>query len=471
MNEVLYPAFGVLLVDDEAPWLRTLSMTLEGPGGITNLETCRDSREVMARLASRDFGLVLLDLTMPYLSGETLLGKIVEEYPGTAVIVVSGLNQVDTAVRCMRAGAFDYFVKGVDDDRLLDGVRRALRLVQLEREHRDMSRRFLDGRLEHAEVFADIVTIDPGMRAIFSYIESVAPSAQPVLLTGESGTGKELVARALHRLGRPQGPLVSLNAAGLDDNVFADTLFGHVRGAFTGADAPRRGMLEQAAGGTLFLDEIGDLSSSSQVKLLRLLQEGEYYPLGSDEPKQATARIVVATHQDLAARQSAGEFRKDLYYRLRGHHLHLPPLRERRGDIPLLLRHFLDEAARELGKAPPSFPPQLPVLLGTYAFPGNVRELRGMVFDAVSVHTSKVLSMSTFQRAMGRQDGAAEPVAAPARIGNPFVGVDPLPSLAEAVNLLIDEAMERSAGNQTIASRLVGISQPALSKRLKQSRD
>ncbi len=470
MSEVLYPDFGVLLVDDEAPWLRTLSMTLEGPGGITNLDTCQDSRQVMDRLAARDFGLVLLDLTMPNLSGETLLEKIVEEHPGTAVIVVSGLNQVDTAVRCMRNGAFDYFVKGVDDDRLLDGVRRALRLVQLERENREMSRRFLDGRLEHSEAFADMVTADPGMLALFRYVESVAPSSQPILLTGESGTGKELVARALHQLGRPHGPLVSLNVAGLDDNIFADTLFGHVRGAFTGADVPRRGMIEQAAGGTLFLDEIGDLSLSSQVKLLRLLQEGEYYPLGSDEPKQSAARIVVATHQDLAARQAVGAFRKDLYYRLRGHHLQLPPLRERKGDLPLLLRHFLTEAARELGKTPPTFPPQLPVLLSTYAFPGNVRELRAMAFDAVSVHSSKVLSMHSFLRAMGRQGGGADSVSDLPLAGNPFAGVEPLPSLAEAVSLLIDEAMERSAANQTIAAGLLGISQPALSKRLKQSR-
>jgi DNA-binding NtrC family response regulator len=468
-DPTLTPSFGLLLVDDEAPWLRTLGMTLEGPGGMTNLKSCQDSREVLGILKEQDFGVVLLDLTMPYLSGEALLPQILEEHPGTAVIVVSGLNQVETAVRAMRLGAFDFFVKGVDDDRLLDGVRRAVRVVELERENRAMGRRLLAGRLEHPEAFSPLVTADVSLQTIFRYVEAVAPSREPMLITGESGTGKELVARAIHALGRRSGPLVAVNVAGLDDNVFADTLFGHKRGAFTGADSPRRGMVEQAAGGTLFLDEIGDLSLSSQVKLLRLLQEGEYYPLGSDEPQLSSARIVVATHQDLAARQASGAFRKDLYYRLRAHHVHLPPLRERKKDIPLLLDHFLAEAAAALGKPAPHYPPQLPVLLSTYPFPGNVRELRAMVYDALGAHGSRTLSMAGFLRAMG-QEGGGEGGVLPPRTGNPFAGVEPLPALPEAVNLLIEEALERSGGNQSLAARLIGISQPALSKRLKAGR-
>jgi DNA-binding NtrC family response regulator len=289
-----------------------------------------------------------------------------------------------------------------------------------------------------------------------------------VLITGESGTGKELVARALHALSRPGQPLVAVNVAGLDDNVFADTLFGHARGAFTGADSPRRGMIEAAGGGTLFLDEIGDLSLASQVKLLRLLQEGEYFPLGADQPRQSRARIVVATHQDLAARQAAGSFRKDLYFRLRTHHLHLPALRERKDDIPLLLDHFLETAASELSKKKPTPPPELALLLSTCSFPGNVRELRAMVFDAVSSHQARVLSMESFRRAIGESPTLAMGNA-PAR-SNPFAAVADLPTLSSAVDLLIDEALRRAGGNQTIASRLLGISQPALSKRLKAGR-
>ena len=467
MNEALYPSFSVLLVDDDSPWLRSLSMTLEGPGAINNLVQCTDSRQVMGILAEKKVGLILLDLTMPHLSGEDLLALITEEHPEIAVIVLSGLNQIETAVRCMGMGAFDYLVKTVEEDRLLDSVRRAIRMQELQRENREMRRRMLSDRLEHPEAFSSIVTSNKTMRAAFQYIEAVAKSTQPILITGESGVGKELIARAAHALSGCSGPLVAVNVAGLDDNVFADTLFGHVRGAYTGADQARRGMVEEAAEGTLFLDEIGDLSIPSQVKLLRLLQEGEYFPLGCDRPKRLKARVIVATHGDLTARETAGTFRRDLYYRLRTHHIHVPPLRERKVDVPLLLDHFLHEAARTLGKRKPTPPKELASLLNTYSFPGNVRELKAMVYDAVSVHRERVLSMDAFYKAIGRSEGG-EPAAATSQ--NPFSTMERLPTFADAAELLVGEAMTRASGNQTIAARLLGISQPALSKRLKMRR-
>jgi DNA-binding NtrC family response regulator len=466
MNETLYPSFSVLLVDDEAPWLRSLSMTLEGPGAISNIVQCRDSREVMGLLARRDVGLILLDLTMPHISGEELLEMIAEEHPETAVIILSGMNQLETAVRCVRMGAFDYLVKTVEEGQLLDSVRRAMQ--ELQRENREMRQRFLNDRLECPEAFAGIVTASKSMRSVFQYIEAVAGSTQPIMVTGESGVGKELIARAAHALSRSQGPLVSVNVAGLDDSVFTDTLFGHMRGAFTGANEARRGMVEQAAEGTLFLDEIGDLSLSSQVKLLRLIQEGEYYPLGSDLPKQLKARIIVATHQDLAAKRNAGQFRKDLYYRLRAHHVHIPPLRERKDDLPLLLDHFLEEGAQALGKKRPTYPKELLTLLTNYSFPGNVRELRSMVYDAMSVHTAKMLSMGTFIRAMEEHGEEPREMGSDSGGANVFAPCLRLPTLVEAVEQLIGEAMRRADQNQTIASRMLGISQPALSKRLKQ---
>ena len=467
MEKKLYPPFGVLLVDDELPWLRSLSLTLEGPGGITNLLQCQDSREVMSVLEQNDIGLVLLDLTMPQHSGEELLGQIVTEYPQIRVIILSGMNQLETAVNCMRAGAFDYFVKTVEEERLVDGVQRAIRMVELEYENRAIRTHFFHDQIDAPEVFAPIVTNSPAMRARFQYLEAVAPSSQPILITGESGVGKELVAQSIHTLSGNSGALVTVNVAGLDDNVFADTLFGHVRGAFTGADSVRKGMIEKAAGGTLFLDEIGDLSSASQVKLLRLLQNGEYYPLGSDQPKQMSARVVVATHADLDAKMAAGEFRRDLYYRLYSHHVHLPPLRERKDDLPLLLEHFLAEAALKLGKKKPTPPKELPVLLSTYAFPGNVRELEAMIYDAVSQHNGKTLSMKSFlQRIDSQIDPSHIEQTLPAE--NPFSHLESLPTLQQAGHLLVDEAMQRSTGNQSIAARLLGISQPALSKRLKQ---
>jgi len=470
MDKKLYPAFSVLLVDDELPWLRSLSMTLEGPGGISNLMQCHDSREVMALLEEHRIGLVVLDLTMPYLSGEDLLTRIVTEHPQIRVIILSGMNQLETAVNCMRLGAFDYFVKTVDEERLVDGVRRAIRMVELEQENQAMRRRLLGGELDSPEAFSAIVTNNPAMRACFQYLEAVAPSSQPILISGESGVGKELVARAVHQLSGNRGELVSVNVAGLDDNVFADTLFGHVRGAFTGADSARHGMIEKAAGGTLFLDEIGDLNPASQVKLLRLLQDGEYYQLGSDQKKQMTARVVVATHADLESKIASGAFRRDLYYRLIAHHVHLPPLRERKDDLPLLLDHFLTVAAGKLGKKKPTPPKELAVLLSTYHFPGNVRELEAMVYDAVSLHNSKTLSMKSF---LERIEGGHVPVslAEMNSHGNPFSSLDDLPTLNQSAQLLIEEAMERSGGNQSIAARLLGISQPALSKRLRQDRE
>jgi DNA-binding NtrC family response regulator len=462
MSETLYPHFKILLVDDEQAWLRSVSLIL-ARAGITNIATCTDSRNVMETIGNGEIGLVLLDLTMPHLSGEELLTRVAEQHPEIATIVVSGMNQIETAVRCMKLGAFDYFVKTVEEDRLAQGVMRAIRMHELERENRAMSDRLLSGGLRNPAAFSNIVTADPAMHAIFSYVEAVAPSPQPLLITGDSGVGKELVARAVHRLSGRSGQLVSVNVAGLDDNVFSDTLFGHLRGAFTGADQPRRGMIEEAAEGTLFLDEIGDLSIASQVKLLRLLQEGEYFPLGSDRPKRLSARIIVATHQNLSAKEASGQFRRDLYYRLRTHRIKVPPLRERLGDIPLLVEYFLHRASQDLGKKKPTPPRELFQLLASYGFPGNVRELRAMIYDAVSVHRDRVLSLETFIASIGSASSGCES-GLPAEVI--FKNMESLPTITDTVEQLIAEAMERADGNQTIAARLLGISQPALSKRL-----
>jgi DNA-binding NtrC family response regulator len=467
VSENLYPNFGVLLVDDEPDWLGSLSLTLESCGGISNIETCSDSRQVMGILDRGRVGLVLLDLTMPHLTGEQLLEQIAECHPEIAVIVLSGLNQVETAVRCIKLGAFDYCVKTDEEDRIVGGVLRAVRMLEMRREYQEMSSRLVSRELSHPEAFSAIVTGDRSMLDLFSYVEAVAGSPQPLLITGESGVGKELIARAAHRLSGCRGKLVTVNVAGLDDTVFADTLFGHLRGAFTGAEQARRGMVEEAADGTLFLDEIGDLSIASQVKLLRLLQEREYFPLGSDLPKRLKARIIVATHQNLSARESAGAFRRDLYYRLRTHRVHIPPLRERRGDIALLLDHFLAEAASALGKKKPTPPKGLSQFLATYSFPGNVRELKAMVYDAVSVHRDRMLSMDSFVKAVDSAQADAGELSAPPPKLNPFSGFDDLPTFSEAAAFLVMEALDRANGNQTLAARLLGISQPALSKRVK----
>lgn len=467
MKATPYPSFGILLVDDEPAWLKSFSLTLKSRAGINNSLMCQDSREVMGLLDRGGIGLVLLDLTMPHLSGEALLQQIAETHPEIMTIIVSGMNQLETAVACMKLGAFDYIVKTDEEDRLVGGALRAIRMLELHQEFRAMSDRMISRELKHPEAFAEIVTSDRGMHDLFNYVEAVSPSHQPLLITGESGVGKELIARAVHALSDCTGPLVAVNVAGLDDTVFADTLFGHVRGAYTGADQARPGMIEQAGNGTLFLDEIGDLSIASQVKLLRLLQEGEYFPLGSDRPKRMNARIVVATHCDLAAKEASGSFRRDLYYRLCTHRMHIPPLRERTGDIALLLDYFLDQAARSLGKKKPTPPKELAQVLATYSFPGNVRELRGMVFNAVSLHKERILSMESFLKAIGKSRAGQ---LLPAQQQNPFSTFERLPTFTEAAELLVEEAVSRANGVQAIAARLLGISPPALNKRLKMSR-
>jgi DNA-binding NtrC family response regulator len=464
MSGILYPEFSVLLVDDEPSYLRSLRLLLERKGSINNVLTCEDSRQAMDVLANHHVGVVLLDLTMPHISGLNLLKIISEEYPEVAVIIVSGLNNADAAVSALKAGAFDYFVKTTEEDRLVEGVKRTVLMQEIRRENTSLQQRILSDRLDRPEIFENFVSKNKNINAIFHYIESISSSRQPILITGESGTGKELIAKACHDASKRKGPLVTVNVAGLDDDMFADTLFGHQLGAFTGAAKERKGLIDQAVDGTLFLDEIGDLTKQSQVKLLRLLQEGEYYPLGSDVPKRSRARIIAATHQNLEENLSDGHFRKDLYYRLCTHRIELIPLRSRKEDIPLLLEEFISQAAKELGKPVPSYPPELPVLLSNYSFPGNVRELKAMVYDAVSRHRSRLLSMDVFRSTIDAD--LQKPVELPERAVN-FHPDLCLPSLAEMDDYLIDEAMKRAGQNQSLAARMLGISQPALSKRLK----
>jgi len=470
MSNNLYPDFGILLVDDEDSFLRSLTMTLKRRGGINHLYQCNDSRNVLTMLDQQPIELVLLDLNMPNVMGMSLLEQILESHPHVRVIIISGLNQIEIAMQCIRLGALDYFVKTTDENHLIEGIKRTIRSIEMRSENDKLRSRFFTDTLEHPEVFDNILTQDKNMRAIFQYLEAIAASNQPIMINGESGVGKELIAQAIHKLSHKSGPIISVNVAGLDDNMFSDTLFGHSRGAFSGADKARAGMIEQANGGTLFLDEIGDLSLMSQVKLLRLLQEGEYYPLGSDHPKRLNARVVVATHQDLTQKQDAGEFRKDLYYRLQTHQVSIPPLRQRRGDIAILLDLFLEEAATELNKPKPTIPKELPVLLSNYAFPGNIRELRALAFKAMGLHRSKMLSMDSFKELINPKDlslGLNTEQTQQACLS--FNPEQSLPSLTEIGDLLIDEAMLRAKGNQSIASRLVGISQPALSKRIKKA--
>lgn len=455
----------IVLVDDEEEILFSYSVMMQG-AGFGNVLTCADSRELMPLLAGHDVGAVVLDLQMPHLSGKELLDRITAEYPNLPVIIVTAANQLETAVACMKAGAFDYQVKPVEVSRLVAGVRKAMEINSLRREIASLRESLLSGRVRNRGAFADIITRSPKMESLFSYLEAAAISDQPVLITGETGVGKELVARSVHALSGAAGAFVAVNSAGLDDLMFADTLFGHRKGAFTGAGEARDGMIARAAGGTLFLDEIGDVSSGSQVKLLRLLQEGEYHPLGSDRPQLSRARFVVATNQNLDSLMAAGAFRKDLYYRLCAHQVNIPPLRERKEDIPLLLEFFLQKAAASLQKEKPPYRPELLASLASYHFPGNVRELKAMVFDAMTRHKGGSLSPELFREAIGAKISRTADSPLPAAADRDFAVTGRFPTLKEMEEYLVTEALQISGGNQGAAAMLLGLTRQALNKRL-----
>lgn len=461
-----FPSKPVLLVDDEENFLFSASFTLNADG-VTNIVECQDSRKVIPLLSRQDFSAVLLDILMPHKSGKDLLIEITRDYPGLPVIMSTAINEVDTAVECMKCGAFDYLVKPIDDARLISSIRRAIELSDLRSENILLKRYLLSDEIEHPDAFTEIITQNSAMRAIFQYAEAIAKTSMPVLITGETGVGKELIANSIHKLSDRSGQFVPVNVAGVDDQLFSDTLFGHKKGAFTGATTDRKGLVEQAAGGTLFLDEIGDLSIESQVKLLRLLQEGKYLPLGADVPKHTDARTIVATNNDLNELQQIGRFRKDLYYRLQTHHIHIPPLRSRLDDIPMLTDHFLQKAAKALEKKPPTVPRELYTLLENYHYPGNVRELESMVFDALSRHKSGILSMDSFKEKIApKLPGGMAPATGDREEKRDLVFPKQLPTLSDAEQQLIDEALKRANGNQTIAAQILGLSRRALNNRL-----
>ena len=463
-----YPRYPILLVDESQQFLANTSLALQMEG-INHIFQCQDSSEVMPILSQDNVSLVVTDLLMPGLSGGSLLQLIQTDFPEIPVIVLTAVSNVASVVECVKNGAFDYIVKPGRGDHLAAAIRRGLEISNPRGQIRDLS-----DTLEHPEAFSDIITQDRAMYSIFRNIEAIAPTNRPVLITGETGVGKELIAKAIHNLSGRGGKFVRVNVAGLDDQLFSDTLFGHNKGAYTGADSDRNGFIDRASSGTLFLDEIGDLHLESQVKLLRLLEEGTYYRLGEDLETISSARVVFATNREIQYLRDSENFRTDLYYRLKSHRVHLPPLRERLEDIPMLLAHFLESAAKEMDKSTPAATKEVLDLLGTHSFPGNVRELQGMVTNAVSQHKGGALSTDSFRHAIEEQSiGANEDTILQARA----LGVSALPilpnlneALKETEELFIGEALKRANGNQTVAAGLLGLTKDALHKRISRAR-
>ncbi|MEI7817998.1 MAG: sigma-54 dependent transcriptional regulator, partial [Desulfuromonadales bacterium] len=446
----------ILVVEDEQYVRESLTAylddigyrVLEAENGETGLSLFREQKP----------DIVMTDLRMPVMDGFALVEAIAAEAELTPIVVVSGVGAVGEAVRAMRSGAWDYLSKPiVNFEELQLTLERSLERARTKQALENLRRHLSEGTLEDETAFSNIITASPRMRSLFLYLESVAPSRQPVLITGETGTGKELIARSLHTLSTLRGPFVAINLAGLDDIMFSDTLFGHQRGAYTGADRVREGLIRQAAGGTLFLDEIGDLSPGSQMKLLRLLQEGEYLPLGADKVQKSDVRIVAATHANLKSKMEQGTFRPDLYYRLFSHRVELPPLRERPEDIPLLTLHFLEKAATMLGKPTPVAPSELNSYLMSYRFPGNIREMEALIHDAVARSASRTLSLDSIVAAVG-SDLLASATSSPAATNClvcPFA--EKFPTIKGAEELLIAEALRLAGNNQRLAAAYLGI--------------
>ncbi len=455
----------ILVVDDEPEILMAVDTTLR-MAGFDHIVTINDARDVIRHMEREIPGLILLDLNMPHINGGRLLKIIRKTWPKIPVIVLTGTIEVDTAVQCMKIGAMDYVIKPVEEERLITAVKQALALEETGETGKKPLHQDLFAQIKNPAAFRHIITQDKKMHSIFHYVEAIAPSLQPVLVCGETGVGKELIGQCIHELSGRKGKLVVVNVAGLDDNVFSDTLFGHVPGAFTGADKARPGLIEQAAGGTLMLDEIGDLALTSQVKLLRLLQEGDYLALGSDKTRHSDARIIASTNQDLWALEKQGKFRRDLIYRLSTHTLTLPPLRERLLDLPLLLDRFVCQAAAELDKPIPDIPKTLIELMETYPFKGNIRELKSMVHDAITRYETGPITADLFKGldATDTEDGRTDDTP------HTLETDKGLPTLKEASNLLVEKAMEQAGGNQSAAAKILGISQQALSKRLQKIR-
>jgi DNA-binding NtrC family response regulator len=378
----------ILIVDDEEISLSSVRRLLRWRG-IRNVEVCDNGRDAIRKIRETEFDIVLLDLLMPDVDGLQVLESAKPYRPHTEFVILTAVDDIPTTVKAIRLGAYDYLVKPVDNDLLFLAIERAYErrglLIGLSVSARDV-------HLDVPDAFSEIMTQCPRMLSLLSYAQVMAGSGNPVMVTGESGTGKELVARGIHRAGpAPKGPFVAVNVSAIPVTMFESQFFGHAKGAFTGAESPYRGYFEQADGGTLFLDEIGELPVGLQAKLLRVLEEKTFFPLGLTKPIRVDVRVVSASNRNIDIACQEGNFRLDLLYRLKSVHIHLPPLRERMGDISLLASHFLSKASARHNRNIRGFHPEAMDILCRRDYPGNIRELSQIVENAVLLTDSDLI--------------------------------------------------------------------------------
>ena len=437
----------ILVVDDELSVRDSLRAWFSEEG--YGVEVASSGKEALDRMARQDFDIYLLDIKMAGMDGLELQRRITEAKPGSAIIIMTAYASVETAVQALKAGAYDYITKPFDPDDLEHLVRNAAERQNLRKENEA-----LKTNIEELTNFPKIVGESPGIKKVVELIKTVAPTDATVLILGESGTGKELVAKAIHAASaRRFMPLVTVNCGALSESLLESELFGHEKGAFTGAQYRHKGKFEMADGGTLFLDEVGDVSPKTQIDLLRVLEEKQICRVGGIKMIPVDFRIIAATDRDLEKGVADGTFRENLYYRLNVFHITLPPLRERNEDIPSLVQHLVEVAARQIGKSVLGALPATVSMLKHREWPGNIRQLQNAVERAVVVTKSEWLKPEDFEMEQGSspKEKRSEPVL----------------SLADIERRHIEEVLNENGWNISLCARLLGIDRATLYNKIK----
>ena len=438
------PKLRIMIVDDEMIVRESFFHWFEKLGH--GIDTAASGQEALTKLEKFPFDILFVDIKMPGMDGIELLGRVKEEYPETIVVIITAYGSIETAIRAMKIGASDYLLKPFKPDQLSLVMEKISQQKRLETEYR-----YLKGRLEEATRFDNIVGGSREMEEVFEIITEVAKSDSSVLILGETGTGKELVAKAIHaKSNRSKGPFIAINCGAMPDTLLESELFGHQKGAFTGAHRPRKGFLEVASGGTLFLDEIGDISPKMQVDLLRVIEEKRITRVGDRLPVDVDFRLISATRRNLEQEVSKGTFREDFFYRVNVITIRIPPLRKRRGDIPLLVDHFLQRYSHETVKKVDHIDRSAMDLLKNYNWPGNVRELENAVERAVVLSTSRTLKAADFYFLK----------TPPATVSGPM-------TLREKEREYVLQVLEDSDWNVTTASGILDVNRVTLHRMMK----
>lgn len=446
----------LIVVDDDRHICEAMADYLRSLGHRT--ETAMTCRSALDRIKEFNFQVVICDVNLPDQDGFQLLEWVTANKPDTSVILLTGYGTIESAVEAIRLGAFDYLTKPVIDDELNFSIQRALGQRQIVEENKKLKQ-----QLNEKHGISNIIGRDYKMAKMFDLLESVSDTRTTVLILGENGTGKTMTARAIHQLSsRKDKPFVEVACGALPDSLLESELFGHVQGAFTGATHDKEGKFLQADGGTLFLDEIGTASPSLQVKLLRVLQDREFEPVGGTKTHKVDVRLVLATNEDLEARVKSGEFRQDLYYRINVIAVTQPPLRERIGDIPLLVEHYIQEFNSQTGKEVRGFNEQALQSLQRYNWPGNVRELVNVVERAVVLSKDDLITAHDLPEQL-RLEQKETPGAVNRLAGNPNLKS----ALADPERQIIIDALEQNGWNRQDTARLLGINRTTLYKKMK----